>query len=214
MELLLLGNVIQTLHIYLFLQGEGSSGQLMTHCRGRVESTTAAVPGAGAPSSHRAQKLSQTRLCFTHAVPLPCLPAGKGEMRLGSYPLPPCPHRCSPLHQPQHQSAPRWDLLWSPPQPGTSFLRYHPSTDCYLSDLKRGHFGPEAHRYDTVDQAAGQGQAAEGESTVTRTTRTGRCRHHLHLNKAVGSVLWQERGPACLPCGSQTFLSPPKHPLG
>lgn len=139
---------------------------------------TAAVPGAGAPSSHQTQKLSRTWLCFTHAVPLPCLAAVKGEMKLGFYPLPPCPHQCSLLYQPQHQSAPQWDLLWSPSQPETSFLRYHPSHDCYLADLKLGHFGPEAYHYDTVDQVAGQGQAVEGESTVTRT---GRCRHHLQL---------------------------------
>lgn len=208
MELLLLGNVIQALNICLFLQGEGSSGQPMAHCRVRH---SCCPRGWGSLQPPNTETQLNPEQCFTHAAPLPCLAAVKGEMKLGFYPLPPCPHQCSLLHQPQHQSAPQRDLLWSPSQPETSFLRYHPRHDCYLSDLKLGHFGPEAYHYDTVDQVAGQGQAVEGESMVTRT---GRCRHHLHLNKAAGSVLWQEHGPACLPCGSETFLSPPKHPLG
>jgi len=86
MKLFLPGDEIQTLNIYLLLQGEGSSGQLKHSWDGSAAWVWA-----------------------------PTLPQ---------------------------------NLVWSPSQSETSFLKYCFSTECYLFDIKLGHFGPAAHHQD------------------------------------------------------------------
>lgn len=101
-----------------------------------------------------------------------------------------------------------WDLVRSPSQSETSFLRYHSCTGKLPLWPKRRPFWPSSTSPGCWRPCVCQGQATKRKGLVMRMA-AGTL---WNLIRLLGSVLHWEHGFACLLCGSKTFLLPLKKP--